>query len=79
MKTKHKIAESVRITNDLAVQLINDRALREHRSASNAATLTVLEAFNKQNKNPGQPAFLNNVIVKDKGNLSSGNQPDKTE
>ncbi|MGD1042193.1 MAG: hypothetical protein ABR913_03910 [Sedimentisphaerales bacterium] len=51
MKTKHKTAESVRITNNLAVQLINKRALRESRSASNAATLTILESLSKNQQN----------------------------
>jgi hypothetical protein len=54
MKTSHdNRVLSVRITNKKAVELINDRAIREHRSASNAGALTVIEALDKDI--PGSP------------------------
>jgi hypothetical protein len=68
----------IRIVNREAIRLAKLRAQREGRSAANAASITIIEALNKK-RNPGQPAFLDNVIVKDKGDLSSGNQSDKTE
>ena len=46
-------AQSVRITDDEAIRLINERAQRETRTAANAASVTVIEALgkpsNKQN------------------------------
>jgi len=64
MKQIHdKRAMSVRITDKEAVGLINNRAACEHRSASNAATLTVIESLSKK-QNPGQAKFLDVVVLK---------------
>jgi hypothetical protein len=66
----------VQITNREAIALVKERAQREGRSAANSASVTIIESLSKRNKqNPGQPAFLDNVIVKDQGDLSN----EKTE
>jgi hypothetical protein len=47
----------VTISNHYAVQLINERATREHRSAASACAATVIEALGKHN-------FRDNIIEK---------------
>ncbi len=62
----------VQITNVEAITLIRKRAQSEGRSAANAASVTIIESLSKQNnKNPGQPKFLDDVIVKDDAGKSS--------
>ena len=67
-------SKTVRIFDKQAVELVNQRAAREHRSAANAASITIIESLGKkpQRDNPPGPAFLDNVIVKGQENLSSG-------
>jgi len=54
--------KTVRVFDRQAVELINERAAREHRSAANAAAITVIEALG--NKRNHEPKFLNNIVVK---------------
>jgi hypothetical protein len=68
----HTKSVPVQITNREAITLIKERAQREGRSAANAASVTIIESLGKPtNKNPGQPKFLNDVIVKDGTEKSS--------
>lgn len=40
-----KPVQTVKVTNPIAVGLINDRAAKESRTAANAAALTIVEAL----------------------------------
>ena len=69
----------IRIVNREAIRLAKLRAQREGRSAANAASITIIEALGKK-QHPGQPSFLDNVVVKGgDAEKSSGNQPEKKE
>ena len=55
-----KQAQSVRITDTEAVNLINQRATRENRTAANAATVTICEAL-KMADNHTATEIVNNL------------------
>jgi hypothetical protein len=56
----------IRIVNREAIRLAKLRAQREGRSAANAVAVTIIESLGEQNKkqNPGQPSFLDDVVLK---------------
>ena len=60
----------IHITNRTALKLVNEFAPKQNRSLANCAAAAIIEALGKK-RNPGQPAFLDNVIVKGQENLSS--------
>jgi len=51
-------AKTIFIRDKQAIALVNERAAREHRSASNAAVVTLLEALHKSHKTPPSPPDL---------------------
>jgi hypothetical protein len=71
--SNHTKPVPIQITNREAITLVRERAQCEGRSAANAASVTIIESLGRKNnqQNPGQPAFLDNVIVKGQDDLSS--------
>jgi hypothetical protein len=59
---QQKQTQTVLIRDPRAVAIINARAQKENRSCSNCAAVIVFESANK--KHPGQPKFLDDVILK---------------
>jgi hypothetical protein len=55
--------DPVQITNREAIALVRERAEKERRSLASAASVTIIEALSTK-QNPGQPKFLDDVIVK---------------
>jgi hypothetical protein len=59
-----KILKPIRVTDPIAIKLIHECAPKQNRSFANCAATAIVESLNKK-RNPGQPSFLDNVIVKD--------------
>lgn len=78
---RNKQAQTVLIRDPRAVAIVNERAQKENRSCSNCASVIIFESVKKKLNNkrdPGQPAFLDNVVVKDNDG-ESGSQGGKIE
>jgi hypothetical protein len=77
-----KKLKPVHITNQTALKLIHECAPKQNRSLANCAATAIVESLGqKRNKqNPGQPAFLDQVVCKDssgEGGVSSEIQENK--
>jgi hypothetical protein len=62
-----KKLKPVHITNQTALKLIHECAPKQNRSLANCASMAIVEALGKKQNNkpnPGQPAFLDKVILK---------------
>jgi hypothetical protein len=46
-----KTAKSIRVTDPKAVELVNQKAVRENRTAANAATVIILESISHLGQN----------------------------
>ena len=68
----------IRIVSREAIRLAKLRAQREGRSAANAASVTIIEALSKK-RNPGQPKFLDDVVLKGSGAGSSSEKGGRDE
>jgi len=62
MRTTKK-PKTIRIFDERAVQLVYERAIREHRSFAGAATVSILELLSGNHKR--RPTFPDSVVTKD--------------
>ncbi|MGD0077211.1 MAG: hypothetical protein ABSB91_01135 [Sedimentisphaerales bacterium] len=58
-----KNLKPIRITDPTAIKLVHESAPKQNRSLANCAATAIVESLNKK-RNPGQPSFLDGVIVK---------------